>query len=121
MLFWQDLERHNPGISSLHLPAEVASAWKQRLRTKPKTITSAGRREDADPGPPAELLGVPDPGPRLLPGPGPVGCRGSRQVGAMGRALPDPRGGDQHGAKPGGTASHAWTPAPASACLSCRS
>ncbi len=40
MLFWQDLERHNPGISSLHLPAEVASAWKQRLRTKPKTITS---------------------------------------------------------------------------------
>ena len=41
MLFWQDLERHNPGISSLHLPAEVAGSWKQRLRTKPKTITSA--------------------------------------------------------------------------------
>ena len=41
MLFWQDLERHNPGISSLHLSAEVAGDWKQRLRTKPKTITSA--------------------------------------------------------------------------------
>jgi integrase len=40
MLFWQDLERHNPGINSLHLPTEVADAWKQRLRTKPKTITS---------------------------------------------------------------------------------
>ena len=42
MLFWQDLERHNPGISSLHLPAEVAGAWKQRLRTKPKIITGPG-------------------------------------------------------------------------------
>jgi len=40
MLFWQDLERHNPGINSLHLPAQVGDAWKQRLRTKPKTITS---------------------------------------------------------------------------------
>ena len=45
MLFWQDLERHNPGIDSLHLPAEVAGAWKQRLRTKPETIISpAGER-----------------------------------------------------------------------------
>jgi hypothetical protein len=45
MLFWQDLERHHPGISSLHLPAAVTDAWKQRLRTVPKTITSpAGGR-----------------------------------------------------------------------------
>ena len=42
MLFWQDLERHNPGISGLHLPAEVASAWKQRLQTVPKMITGPG-------------------------------------------------------------------------------
>ena len=42
MLFWQDLERHNPGINSLHLPAEVADAWKRRLRTKPKTISTPG-------------------------------------------------------------------------------
>lgn len=34
-LFWVDLERHHPGISSLHLPAEVAQQWKQRLRTLP--------------------------------------------------------------------------------------
>ena len=39
--FWQDLERHHPGIDSLHLPAEVAEAWKQRLRTRQKTITEA--------------------------------------------------------------------------------
>jgi hypothetical protein len=38
MLFWQDLERHNPGISSLHLSRDVAGAWKQRLRTKPETV-----------------------------------------------------------------------------------
>lgn len=38
-LFWGDLERHHPGIDSLHLPPEVATAWKQRLRTVTKTIT----------------------------------------------------------------------------------
>jgi len=32
--FWQDLERHHPGIDSLRLPREVADAWKQRLQTK---------------------------------------------------------------------------------------
>ena len=40
-LFWQDLERHHPGIDSLHLPVEVATAWKQRLRTMPSTVTTA--------------------------------------------------------------------------------
>ena len=39
--FWHDLEQHHPGIDSLHLPREVAAAWKQRQRTKPKTITAA--------------------------------------------------------------------------------
>jgi len=33
-LFWRDLEIHHPGIASLHLPAEVAIAWKQRIATK---------------------------------------------------------------------------------------
>ncbi len=43
-MFWADLERHHPGIDSLHLSAEVADAWKQRLRTKQQTITtSAGK------------------------------------------------------------------------------
>jgi integrase len=32
--FWSDLERHHPDIDSLRLTVEVASAWKQRLRTK---------------------------------------------------------------------------------------
>jgi len=34
--FWADLEAHHPGIDSLRLEPKVASAWKQRLRTKPK-------------------------------------------------------------------------------------
>ena len=38
--FWQDLERHHPGISTLHLPPDVATAWKQRLRTKTTTVTT---------------------------------------------------------------------------------
>ncbi len=37
-LFWADLERHHPGIGSLQLPADVAVAWKQRLRTITKTV-----------------------------------------------------------------------------------
>jgi hypothetical protein len=32
-LFWADIERHHPGISSLRLPPNVAEGWKQRLRT----------------------------------------------------------------------------------------
>ncbi|MEV6932506.1 tyrosine-type recombinase/integrase [Dactylosporangium sp. NPDC051485] len=30
-LFWADLEDHHPGIDTLHLPPELAAAWKQRL------------------------------------------------------------------------------------------
>jgi hypothetical protein len=37
-LFWRDLERHHPGISSLHLPTEVAAAWKQRIVTKTRRV-----------------------------------------------------------------------------------
>jgi hypothetical protein len=29
-LFWCDLERHHPGVSSLHLEAEVAAGWRRR-------------------------------------------------------------------------------------------
>ena len=39
-LFWADLERHHPGIDSLHLRVEVADAWKQRLRTIPTTVAT---------------------------------------------------------------------------------
>ena len=31
--FWTDIEYHHPGIDTLHLPEDVANAWKQRLRT----------------------------------------------------------------------------------------
>ncbi|MEV4429420.1 tyrosine-type recombinase/integrase [Streptomyces sp. NPDC049602] len=34
-LFWGDLQRHHPAISSLDLPDEVAQAWKQRVRVLP--------------------------------------------------------------------------------------
>ena len=40
-LFWADLERHNPGIASLHLAPEVADAWKRRLRTVTRKIRAA--------------------------------------------------------------------------------
>jgi integrase len=40
-LFWRDLEIHHPGIDSLHLPAEVATAWKQRVRMKTTRSTTA--------------------------------------------------------------------------------
>ena len=33
LLFWRDLEIHEPGIDSLRLPDEAARRWKQRLRT----------------------------------------------------------------------------------------
>lgn len=40
MGFWKDIERHHPAVDSLHLPSEVAHAWKTRLRTRPKTVTA---------------------------------------------------------------------------------
>ena len=43
-LFWRDLELHHPGIASLHLPAEPAAAWKQRITTK----TTRSRSADGD-------------------------------------------------------------------------
>ena len=39
--FWSDLEAHHPGLESLHLPPDVATAWKRRLATKPTTQTSS--------------------------------------------------------------------------------
>jgi hypothetical protein len=31
-LFWSDIEQHHPEVTSLHLPADVATAWKERIR-----------------------------------------------------------------------------------------
>ena len=33
-LFWADIEQHHPGICGIHLPDDVARAWKQRLQVK---------------------------------------------------------------------------------------
>src|SRR4030095_6044891 len=39
------LEVHHPGIDSLRLPPEIATAWKQRIAVKTTTVTDpAGRR-----------------------------------------------------------------------------
>ncbi|MFJ5551224.1 hypothetical protein [Streptomyces sp. NPDC093225] len=32
--FWCDIERHHPGLDTLHLPADVAAAWKERFRSR---------------------------------------------------------------------------------------
>ncbi|HEX2298020.1 MAG TPA: hypothetical protein VHH34_05795 [Pseudonocardiaceae bacterium] len=34
--FWADIERHHPGIDTLHLPEEIAQAWKLRMATVSK-------------------------------------------------------------------------------------
>ena len=47
--FWKDLETHHPGIGSLHLPPDVAAAWKQR-QTRTVRAPDGGeqpRRESA--------------------------------------------------------------------------
>ena len=108
-------KRHHPGIDSLHLSAEVAAAWKQRLRTKTKTVTTADgaktvietericHRECLTPVRAFYLdlaqWAVEDPGP----------------VGAVGRALPGRPPRNQPGARSSGTASRGWTPAPGTA------
>jgi integrase len=40
-LFWRDLERHHPGISSLRLAPEVSAAWKQRMTIKTRRVVGA--------------------------------------------------------------------------------
>jgi integrase len=40
--FWSDIEAHHPGTDTLALPNEVASAWKQRLRTRIATSRTPG-------------------------------------------------------------------------------
>ena len=47
-MFWADLEAHHPGIDSLRLPAHVADGWKQRMRIKQQTITTAAGKTVVD-------------------------------------------------------------------------
>jgi len=50
--FWKDLETHHPGISSLHLPPDIAAGWKKRLQRKTVRTPDGGEqvvtRETAD-------------------------------------------------------------------------
>ena len=43
--FWADIERHHPGIATLHMPADVAAPWKQRLATKTTTTTAGSGKQ----------------------------------------------------------------------------
>jgi hypothetical protein len=89
--FWQDLERHHPGIVSLHLPPDVATAWKQRLRTKTVAASAADDAAAQATGPRLTsrhtLLAV-----RALPGPGLLGHGGPGPLGTVGRAQPGHQG-----------------------------
>ncbi|MGH9077494.1 MAG: tyrosine-type recombinase/integrase [Acidimicrobiales bacterium] len=50
-VFWADLEAHHPGIDSLRLAPEVATAWKRRIATTTRRPTTAsGRVPRADGG-----------------------------------------------------------------------
>ena len=46
LLFWRDLELHEPGIDSLHLPDDVARRWKERLRVVTHGKHRVGRRRE---------------------------------------------------------------------------
>jgi len=49
---WKDLETRHPGISSLHLPPDVAAAWKQRIQARTVRTPDGGEqlisRQSAD-------------------------------------------------------------------------
>ncbi|HEY1623781.1 MAG TPA: hypothetical protein VGG16_08275 [Streptosporangiaceae bacterium] len=45
-LFWADIERHHPGISTIRLPAEVVEAWKHRIRTYTAADGTTRERKD---------------------------------------------------------------------------
>lgn len=44
--FWADIERHHPGIDTLDLPDDVATAWKQRIKTMVMPDGSTRPRRD---------------------------------------------------------------------------
>ena len=90
--FWADLEAHHPGIDSLRLPVEVASAWK-RACGRFEEGKDRDRRESRCRRPTAQLPRVPDPGAVLVLGPGPLGGRRPGAMGCVGGAMPCRRGG----------------------------
>ena len=74
-MFWADLEPHHPGIDSLHLPADVADALETAAAHQAEDHHGRRRQQDRDRRRADLPPRVPDPGPGLLPRPGPVGRR----------------------------------------------
>ena len=85
--FWKDLEDHHPGISSLHLPPDVAAAWKQRIQTRTVRTPDGAEQQVVRQAASDALMSVR----ALLPRPRPVGPGRPRPLGAVGGALPHPR------------------------------
>ena len=48
-VFWKDLERHHPGIDSLHLPSEVAAAWSSGCAPDPRRSPPPAARRRRSP------------------------------------------------------------------------
>lgn len=44
--FWADIEKHHPGIDSLHLPEPVAAEWKERIRVRTDHKGELKHRQD---------------------------------------------------------------------------
>ena len=118
--FWADLEQHHPGIDTLRLPRDVASAWKQRLRTRSTTaISSTGEKTTVT----TERLSYLDT----------LASVRAFYLDLAEWALDDPARGPRgwprarsgqrtsSGASSPGAARRGWTPGPVTGSLSCRS
>ena len=73
-LFWARIEALSPGIDTMHLPPEVARAWKEDLRTSKRTVTGADGQKTVVTEPAAERQGRADTRPGVLPRHRPVGA-----------------------------------------------
>src|SRR5664280_2768173 len=125
-VFWADLERHHPGIDSLHLPTDVATAWKRRLRTATTTPRAAtavpGGAAGGAPAAPATRVGYREClTPRcarstsIWPA-GPARTRPGGRAGSL-RVRSAPR--RSTAARPCSRARPGWTPAPGRGCARC--
>jgi len=85
--FWLDLEHHHPGIDSLRLPREVASAWKHRLHPQQDQHDRRWGKGRTDRGA-AQLPRHAGYGPGLLPRFGRVGPGGPQPLGDAERPSP---------------------------------